>query len=67
MVQRYKKIFTKFNFDNIRTSINNFINVMMKNTANITKVKTKNNLYGWKNNSSIIGISKKLQVAIVAT
>ncbi len=43
MVQRYKKIFTKFNFDNIRTSINNFANVMMKNrhktiNVNIRKI-----------------------------
>ena len=67
MVQRYKKIFTKFNFDNIRTSINNFIKVMMKNTPNITNVKIKKILYGWKNKSSIIGISRRLQVAIAET
>ena len=41
-VQRYKKIFTKFNFDNIRTSINNFMNVAMKNRVKITNVIIKN-------------------------
>jgi hypothetical protein len=66
-VQRYKKIFTKFNFDNIRTSINNFTNVATKNKVKITNVIIKNILYGWKNKSRIIGTSIKLQVAIAET
>lgn len=46
MVQRYKKIFTKFNFANIRTSINNLISRIVNKIKTSMKDNTKKNLYG---------------------